>query len=135
MSRVKEKRCVKIKGLICDDGRTQRENITREYASSSTISLEELIYTLVVDSYEGRDVAIIDVPRAYFNANVPNDKDTRLKLEGELVDLICGGNLDHIPNTGLKYGKKALYLNILKASYGCIKLPLLWYDLYVSTLK
>ena len=61
VSHVKEKRCGKIKGLICDDVSTQRGPITREDASLSAIPLDALISALVVDSYEGQDVAIFDV--------------------------------------------------------------------------
>ena len=40
-----------------------------------------------------------------------------------------------IPNTQYENGKKVLYLRIMKALYGCIELSLLWYDLYMNTLK
>ena len=54
-----------------------------------TISLEALMATLVVDAYEGQDVAIFDVPGAYLNADMTDDKDFRLKLEGKFLDIIC----------------------------------------------
>mmetsp|Transcript_45473 Transcript_45473/g.67010 ORF Transcript_45473/g.67010 Transcript_45473/m.67010 type:complete len:226 (-) Transcript_45473:536-1213(-) len=34
-----------------------------------------------------------------------------------------------------KNGKKMLYVRILRVIYGCIESALLWYDLYVKTLK
>ena len=76
--------------------------------------------TLVVDAYEGRYVAIFDVPGAYFNADIPHEKYIRIKLEGEFVDIICDVNLDHIPNVWYENGKKVLYLMIMKDLYGCI---------------
>jgi hypothetical protein len=32
-------------------------------------------------------------------------------------------------------GKKVLYLELLKALYGCVQLTLLWYELFSGTLK
>ena len=37
---------------------------------------------LVLDAYEGDDVAIFDVPIAQLNADMPDEKDFRIKLEG-----------------------------------------------------
>ena len=60
--------------------------------------LEALMATLVVDEYEGRDVTIFDVLGAYLNADMPDDKYFRLKLEGEFVYIMCDVNIYHIPN-------------------------------------
>ena len=49
--------------------------------------------TLVVDAYEGRDVAIFDVPGAYLNEDIPDETYVRIKLEGEFVDIMCGVNI------------------------------------------
>jgi hypothetical protein len=35
----------------------------------------------------------------------------------------------------LENGKKVLYLQLLKALYGCIKSALLWYELFTGTLQ
>ena len=91
--------------------------------------------TLVLDAFQGCDFAIFDVPGAYLNADIPNEKYFRLKLEGRFVDIMCNVNPDHIPNIWYKNGKKEIYLRIMKYLYGCIESALLWYDLYVNTLK
>ena len=54
--------------------------------------------TLVVDGYEGPYVSILHVPGAYLNADTPSEKCARLKLEGELMDIMCDMNPDLIPN-------------------------------------
>ena len=59
---IKDKLCVKIKGLTCSDGSTSMGYIPMEDASSPTISKEALLFTLMVDAYECRDVSICDVP-------------------------------------------------------------------------
>ena len=91
--------------------------------------------TLVLEAYEGQDVAIFDVPGAYLNADMPDEKDVRLKLEGKFVYIMCDVNQYHIPNIRYKNVNKVLYLIIMKGIYECIELALLWYDLYANTLK
>ena len=76
--------------------------------------------TLVVDTYEGRDVVIFDVPGAYLNVDMPDEKDFRINLEGEFVDIICNVNPYYITNIWYKNEKKVRYLRILKDLYGCI---------------
>ena len=34
-----------------------------------------------------------------------------------------------------KHGQKVLYVKVLREIYGCIESPLLWYNIYASTLK
>ena len=77
---IKEKRCSKIKLQTCAEVSKQRGYIPREYASFKTIYLEALMATLVVDAYEGQDVAIFYDPGEYFNAYITEDKDVRIKL-------------------------------------------------------
>ena len=76
--------------------------IPREDTSSLTIPLEELMVILVVNAYEGQYVAIYDVPGEYLNADIPDDKYVRLKLEGRFMDIMCDMNPDHIPNICLQ---------------------------------
>jgi hypothetical protein len=51
------------------------------------------------------------------------------------VDIMCGVIIEYLKDVRLENGKKVLYLRILKALYGCIESALLWYNLYVTTLK
>ena len=51
-----------------------------EDASSLNISLEALIYTLVVDANEGQDVAIFNVPGTYWYTGIPDKKYVGIKL-------------------------------------------------------
>ena len=90
---------------------------------------------LVVDTYEGHNVEIIDFTGEYLNADIPDDKDVRLKLEGKLVDNMCNVNPYQIPNNRYKNVREVLYLSIMKALYGCIESDILWYDPYANTLK
>ena len=111
-----------------------------EHYASPTASLESIMTTLMIDAYEGRDVAVSDVPGAYLHAEFPKDKKVVLKLTGVFADIMCEVNptyeKDIIYETG-KRGKqtKCLYVRVLRALYGCIESALLWYELYSSTLK
>ena len=132
---IKEKRCGKIKGRTCADGRPQRELYNKEQTSSPTaVSSDAIMLTLVVDALERRDVATADIAGAYLNADV--DDFVLMKLEGEDVNLMC----DVIPayrkhaRTG-RSNKQVLYLRLAKALYGCVRSALLWYQLFSTTLQ
>ena len=58
---IREKRSGKIKGRVVADGRKQRDTVPREDAASPTIQLESLLISLLIDAYEGRDVAVSGV--------------------------------------------------------------------------
>ena len=98
MNHIKEKRCGKIKWQTYDNGSTQMRYIPREHASSLIISIEALITTLLVYTYEGWGVAIFGVPGAYLKAYMTDMKYSSLKLEGEFMDIMRGINSDNIPN-------------------------------------
>ena len=90
---------------------------------------------MIVDTYEGHDIAVFDIPGAYLHADMPDDKFILLKLEGQFVDIMCDVNPDLKKDVQQENGKKVLYLRLLKALYWCIESTLLWYKLYTETLK
>jgi hypothetical protein len=57
-----------------------------------------------------------------------------LKVEGASVDIMCRVSPEYIPFVTIENGKRVLYLQLLKALYGCVKSALLWYDLFAGTL-
>jgi hypothetical protein len=132
---VKEKRCGKIKGRTVADGRGQRDYIPRDEVASPTVSIEALMISLAIDAKEGRQVATADVEGAYLHADM--DETVIMKFEGDMVDYMVQAN----PEKYEKFvhttanGKKVLYVELLKALYGCMKSALLWYNLFTKTLK
>ena len=138
---IKVKRCGKIKGRTCANGSRQRNFVKAEdNFASPTASLESILTTLVIDAYEGRDVAVADVPGAYLHAEFPQDKKVVLKLTGVFVNIMCSVNskyTEHVIYEVNRRGKrvKQLYVRVLRALYGCIESALLWYELYSSTLQ
>ena len=57
-----------------------------------------------------------------------------MKIEGKFVDIMCKVNTELRKFVRYENGKKVLYLQLLKALYGCMESALLWYNLYTSTL-
>ena len=88
--------------------------------------------SLMIDAHEGRDTMIFDVPGAYLQADM--EKFILLRLEGNFVDIMCDVDPALRKHVIFENGKQALYLQLLKALYGCMESALLWYDLYHSVL-
>jgi hypothetical protein len=127
-----EKRDGTIKARNVTDGRKQRTWMSKEEAASPTVLLESLILTCVIDAKEGREVAIADIPHAFVQTpNIRTNKDHPLdimKVKGKLVELLVlmDPNL-YAPYVTQENNKPVIYVEILKALYGMIKSPLLFY--------
>jgi hypothetical protein len=130
---IKEKRSGILKGRTCADGRPQRALYSKEETASPTISTDALMLSLLIDANEKRDVATADVVGAYLHAYMPDF--VLIKLTGETVELMCQVNPKYRAFVVVENGKPVLYLQLLKALYGCVKSALLWYDLFTETLK
>jgi hypothetical protein len=121
---INEKRCGRVKGRTCADGSKQKAYIPREEATPPTVSMEALTASLVIDAHEKRAVAIFDVPGAYLNADMPDNKFVILKLEGKFVDIMCDVNPEYLRDIRLENGKIVLYLRILtRPCTGALSLP------------
>ena len=77
---LQKKRCGKIKGPGCADGRKQRAYITKEQCTSPTISTEDVFLTAVVDAWENRKVAVLDIPRAFMQVDMDELVHTRFRV-------------------------------------------------------
>ena len=94
---IEEKRDGRVKGRTCGDGSKQRRYLKYGYSvASPTVSLEGLITSLVIASFEGRYIYSFDVPGAFLQAELPDDKLLLLRLNGEFVDIMCQVNPEHI---------------------------------------
>ena len=129
---IKEKRNGVLKGRSCVDGRPQRAYISKEEAASPTTSLDSLLITLLIDAWEKRDVATADVVGAYLNAYMEDF--VVVKLVGDEVDIISRINPIYKEYITSENRKKVLYLQLIKALYGCIKSALLWYECFTKCL-
>jgi hypothetical protein len=94
--------------------------------------MDALMLSIMIDAKERRDVAVADVEGAYLHADM--DVYTIMKIEGLDVDIMCEVDGDYKQFVMMENGKKVLYLELVKALYGCVRSALLWYELFSSTL-
>ena len=92
--------------------------------------------TLVIGAHEGRQFGSFDVPGTFLQAEFDHDKLVLLKLRGDhMVDMMCEVNPAHKANVRYEYGKKVLYMQVIRTLYGCIESALAWYQLFTTTLE
>ena len=117
---LKRKRCSKIKGHGCADGRKQRAYITKEDSTAPTVSTEAVILTAVIDAMEGRNVVVLDVPGAFMQAE--NDELVHVRFTGAMVNLLL--EIDHEIYKDyviVEKGERVMYMELLKALYGTLR--------------
>ena len=130
----KEKRSGQIKGRGCADGRPQRVYTKKEDKTSPTCHIESLIITCIIDSMEGRDVATVDIPGAFMQANI--DDETYVKIQGAMCDIFVQIDPDRYAKfVCVEHGRNTIYLKLKKALYGTLKAAKLFYEDLVGTLK
>ncbi len=113
---LKEKRCGRIKGRGCADGRKQWIYKTKEEASAPTVATESLMLSCVIDAKERRTVVTADIPGAFMQADM--DELVHMKLQGKMAELLV--ILE--PKLYQKYvqvekGKQVVYVELKKALY------------------
>jgi hypothetical protein len=124
---LKQKRCGRIKGRGCVNGRKQRLYKTKEETSSPTVSTEALFLTSLIDAKEEQKVLTVDIPGAFMHADM--DKLVHMRLSGPIAELLV--RVD--PAMYRKYvvnDKKVndtLYVELTKALYGTYQAALLFW--------
>jgi hypothetical protein len=112
------------------------ERVHRSSARSPTVCTESLLISMTMDGKEKRDVATCNIEGAYLNASKDGEETIIVVYEGDMVDYMVASNPEkygpfvHITANG----KKLLYVEWLKALYGCIKSALLWYNMLARAL-
>ena len=90
--------------------------------------------TCAIDAKENRDVAIVDIPGAFMQADM--DEIVHMRLEGTMAQLLI--KLDpslYKQYTVIENGKTVLYLLMLKALYGTLRAALLFWQKLTNKLK
>ena len=133
---IKIKRDGTFKGRLCGDGSKQKQYLPPdESVYSPTSSTEGLVSSLVRDVVEKRDVAIFDIPGAYLQTALADDKIILMRIKGIFVDIMIKVNPEYAKYVVYKKGVKVLYVRVLRALYGCIESAMLWYKFYAETLE
>ena len=101
----------------------------KEETSSPTVAVESLFISATMDALERRDVATVDIPGAFMQADMVGN--VHVKLEGRLAELLA--KID--PVTYNEYihstnGQPTMYVKLRKALYGTLQAAMLfWKDL------
>ena len=131
---LKQKKNGKIKGRGCADGRPQRNYIPKEDTASPTVSLEGLFLSCMIDAYERRFVATVDIPGAFMQTRQP--RRVHIKLVGAMVRLltmVAPGTYDDCITT--EKGEPVLYAQLNKALYGTVEASFLFWEDLTRQLK
>ena len=134
---LKEKRDLKIKGRTVAGGNKQRDYISKEDASSPTVATESVLLSCIIDAEEDRDVAVIDIPNAFVQTRIEDEKDMAIiKIRGVLVDILVKIDSDAYKSyvTTDKKGTKQLLVQCQNALYGTMVASLLYYRKFTKSL-
>ena len=119
-------------------GNNQRGHINKTDATSPNAALQSFLLTSTIDSKEGSDGAIIDIPNAFVTTRIEEKNDiVTIRLRGKLAELMVAT----APEIYKKYvsvnrkGELVLYVEALNALYGIMKAALLFYIKFVKNIK
>jgi hypothetical protein len=134
---LKLKRDGKIKGRTVTGGNKQRDYISKEDAISPTVATESVLLSCIIDVEEHIDVAVVDIPNAFIQTRVENEKDMAfIKIRGILVDIL----VEVAPEAYKSYvsqdkkGNKQLLVQCQNALNGTMVASLLYYKKFVKSL-
>jgi hypothetical protein len=134
---VEERRDGKLKARKVIEGNKQCDYITKEDASSPTVSAEAVMLTCIIDALEGRDIAVVDIHNPFVQT-VVGDKEhyVIVCIRGPLVDILVN-IAPHVygPYVLLnKSGQKVLLVQCLNVLYGMMVVALLFYKKFIKSL-
>ena len=133
-----EKRDGRIKARTVANGSVQCKWMEKEDTASPTTALESVLLTAAIDAKEERDVATVDIPNAFIQTEIPQEKGKEriiLKIRGKLVDILV--QIDpatYEPFVTYERGEKILYCNVMRAIYGMLISALLFYKKWRNNL-
>ena len=86
-----QKRDRRIKARTCTNGSTQQVCLFKEEVASLTESVESILLIAVIDAMEQRCVATVNIPQAFIQTDVNDNKDgdwITLKMKGPIADVL-----------------------------------------------
>ena len=106
----------------------------KEDASAPTVAIESVMLSCIIDAEEGRDVATVDIPGAFMQADM--DELVHVKLEGKMAELITSLDpLLYTQHNVMEQGKLVMYFELDKALYGTMRAAFLFWQLLLRNLK
>jgi hypothetical protein len=123
---LKQKRDGTVKGRGCADGRKQREHTSKEEASSTTVVIESVLLSCVINAKENRDVGTVDLPGSFMQADMEGT--VQMKLEGKMAKLLVRIDLKlYYKYTRIEKGQQVLYVQLMKALFGTLTAAFLFW--------
>ena len=100
-----------------------------------TVSTEAVFLTAVIDALENREVAFLDVPGAFIQADI--DELVHVRFTGEMVTMLLHiGNDMYKDYVVMEKGEKAMYMELLQALYGTLCAAcLFWQKLSIQLIE
>ena len=95
---------------------------------SPTVHLGSFLTTLVIDAYEGRDIAILDVGGALLLSKIAEF--VLVNIYRDMLKVISNANPCYKNFIVKEHGKDVLYLRLRPALYVIMQSDLLWYELF-----
>jgi hypothetical protein len=135
---LKQKRDGKIKGRTIAGGNKQRDYISKEDASSPIVSKEAVLLSFIIGDQEGHDIAVVDIPNAFVQTRVENEKYMAfIKICVVLVDILVEIAPDMYNSyvSRDKKGMNQLLVQYQNALYGTMVASLLYFHKFVKSLK
>ena len=80
-----------------------------------------------------RKIHTTDEQGAYLHAEI--DDFVMIKLQGRIMDILSKMIPEYKKFVVYKNSTVTLYMQLMKALYGCIKFALLWYELFTGELR
>ena len=131
-----KKRCGTIKARKVAGGNKQRDYVSKEDASSPTAASESVLLSCAIDARENRATAVVDIPNAFIQTVVEDDKKkVVIRIRGLVVEML----LKIAPEvytpfvTNDKRGNKQLLVICLNAIYGTMMAGLLYYEKFTAS--
>ena len=124
---LKQKCCGKVKGHGCADGRKQRAYIAKGESTAPMVSTEVVFLTTVIDALEGREVAVLDVPGAFMQADI--DELVHVRFTGEMVNMLLQIDSEMYKDyVMMEKGEQVMYMELLKTLYGTLRAARLFWQ-------
>jgi len=102
--------------------------MTKEENSAPTVSIEALLLSCTIDAMEERDIAIVDIPGVFMQADM-NDT-VHLKMEGRLAELLVKVERKlYRKFVCVENGRSTMYVKLKKALYGSLQATMLFWKL------
>jgi hypothetical protein len=92
------------------------------------VSIEALLLTCAIDAKEGRDVATIDIPGAFMQADM-DDEVIHVRLQGRMAMLMVEIDPTYKKYIGKENDQPVLSIRLLKALYGTLRAARLFWKL------